>query len=193
MHGMVHKGISVFVTESFGAAEWDGLCQVLGIDVDPASATQLNDFVATQILFNLAERTNRPKREVMEDYGMFLMTADVTSGIRRLMRFGGADFVEYIDSLEELPGRIRLAIDDFVLPPLTVTQESDTKYKVWVETKMGAFTFVLIGMFRAMADDYGTLCEIKHDKRTEKGDMISIEIFDLGFDKGRDFSLVGAA
>jgi len=190
---MVHKGIGVFVTNSFGAADWDALCQELGIDVDPASATQLNDFIATQILFTMAERTGRPKREVMEDYGMFLMTSDITSGIRRLMRFGGADFIEYIDSLEDLPGRIRLAIDDFILPSLTVIEETPMKYKIKVETKLGAFTFVLIGMFRAMADDYGTLCDISHHSRDDAGDIISIEIFDLGFDKGRDFSLVGAA
>ncbi len=193
MHGMVHKGIGVFATDYFGSDAWDGLRRELGIDIDPASATQLNDLVATQILFNLADRSGRSKRDVMEDYGTFLMTSDVTSGIRRLMRFGGSDFLEYIDSLEDLPGRVRLAIDDFILPPLTVIQSSESTYKVWVETKLGAFTFVLIGMFRAMADDYGVLSEIKHEERRDTGDMISIKIFDVGFDAGRDFSLVGAA
>jgi hypothetical protein len=53
--------------------------------------------------------TSIPTR-LLEDIGTYLVTDPALEPLRRLLRFGGDTFAEFLGSLEELPDRARLAM-----------------------------------------------------------------------------------
>ena len=62
-----------------------------------------------------AEVLGRSVETIWEDMGTYLVTNPEHEGVRRLLRFGGASFADFLHSLEEMPGRARLAMPDLEL------------------------------------------------------------------------------
>ncbi len=193
MHGLVHKGLECFITHSFGQALWLSLCASAGQYREVDTLAIIDDKVTTALLFGAAKELDRPKKEILEDFGIFLMTSEHTPGLRRLMRFGGIDYPEFLSSLDDLLGRIKLTVPTLEAPSIEVHETSVDSYSIHVGPQMKGFAFVLMGVLIALADDYGVLAKINHVERNDEGDTLSVQIFDFGFDVGRGFSLVGAA
>ncbi len=55
---------------------------------------------------------------LLEDLGTYLVSHPNVQGLRRLLRFGGAGFIDFLHSLDELHDRARLAVPDLDLPQL---------------------------------------------------------------------------
>ena len=48
---------------------------------------------------------------------------------------------------------------------------------------------MIVGLLRAMADDYGALVLLEHDGQSLEGEMILIELLEMSYAKGRSFDL----
>ena len=134
----------------------------------------------------------RPKKEFLEDFGTSLVTAPGTQGIRGLLRFCGMDFVDFMDPLDDLSGRVKLAVPEFILPKVETKLSRSGAFTIFIGPEVRGMSFVLVGILRAMADDYGSLVHIDQIKQDDAGDEIAVTILDLDFDDGRDFLLAGA-
>lgn len=193
MHGLVHKGLGCFVSQTFGPDVWRQLCAASGQPEEIETFATYDDDITTRLLFGASTVLDRPKKEILEDFGTYLVTSEQTQALRRLMRFGGDTFFDFLDSLDDLPGRVRLALNDLDFPDIAVTENAPNAFLIDVSAQMPGFAFVLVGMLRALADDYGALAEIDHIDRNDRGDTLSVNIHDVGFGQGREFALVGNA
>jgi hypothetical protein len=117
--------------------------------------------------------------------GTYLVTNPGHEGVRRLLRFGGVGFVDFLQSLEEMPGRARLAIPDIDLPEVSLTEIGPDRFELHCRSKVAGFPRVLVGVLTAMADDYGTLCLIEPVDR----DRISVRVLDSRHAAARSFDL----
>ena len=93
----------------------------------------------------------------MEDIGTFLVSARNGEALRRLLRFGGANFVEFIFSLDELNERSEIALKDLNLPQLSVERINQNSVSVRVDQSWPGFEHVMAGILRSLADAYGAL------------------------------------
>lgn len=112
--------------------------------------------------------------------------------IRRLLRFSGVDFVDFLHALEDLPDRARLAVAELDLPSLSLHAHGAGLYRLEVEHgDPGGLRFghVLMGVLRAMADDYGALVVLEHRGTTATHEVIEVQLLDEGFASGRHFDL----
>ena len=64
--------------------------------------------------------------------GTYLVSHPARAGIRRLLRFGGSDFRDFLHSLEDLPERGRLALPDLLLPPISVSDQGAGRYALGI-------------------------------------------------------------
>ncbi len=85
------------------------------------------------------------------------MTNPRHQALRRLLRFGGSSFVEFLQSLEELPDRARLALQEVAFPRIDVAEIGPAHYRLHFDCQVPAIFPVALGAVRAMADDYGAL------------------------------------
>lgn len=133
------------------------------------------------MLRDAAAHLNKPFDELVEDLGAWLVRQDE---IWRLLRFCGRDFLDFLLRLEELPDRIRLVTDDLSVPEIALSRSDDGLLWVTLSDGPSAWTALLGGLLRAMADDYGTLCVI-----TPLDGGLCIDVSDSAFAAARTFRL----
>ena len=128
----------------------------------------------------------------LEDLGTYLVSHPNVEALRRLLRFGGVDFVDFLHSLDELSDRARLAVPDLALPPIELEAQRGDRFELRCRSMRPGFGHVMVGVLRAMADDYGALAIIEHGGASGGEETIAVDLMLAGFTSGRDFDLAGA-
>jgi hypothetical protein len=125
--------------------------------------------------------------------GTYLVSHKNVEALRRLLRFGGVTFEEFLHSLDDLPDRARLAVSDLELPKLELREHAPGMYSLNCSSDLqvfGAnFGHVMVGLLRAMADDYGALVLLEHQGGQLGSETISINLLESSFAEGRSFLL----
>ena len=193
MHGLINRSIQCFLRDTYGVETWDEIASGAGLDFDNFEALLVyEDAVTHRVLQSASARLDKPVASLMEDLGTYLISNAGFGGLRRLLRFGGISFVEFLHSLDDLHDRVRLALPELVLPTLEVRDNTATSFTLACSFDHAGFGHVLVGILRAMADDYGALVLLDHLGNNAGVEVIEIEVLDVGFAQGRSFAL-GAA
>ena len=248
MHGLVNKAVEAFVTDSFGAERWKAVLHAAGL-WDSIGADGFDslgsypDALTDRILSCATVLLGRTRESLLEDLGTYLVSHPRTEGLRRLLRFGGGTYGEFLHSLGDLPARARLAVPDLHLPGLRVVEvdaqrrssrssggsdgvvsdgsggasrsspvdpvlragvgEPVVRLASQCRQQMHAgpepvrlsltcldcpegFSLVMLGVLRAMADDYGALVMLEALPDGGMDDAAGVESHDAGTDKSKD-------
>jgi hypothetical protein len=190
MHGLINRSIQCFLRDTHGAAVWSRLVQEAGLAFDSFEPMLTYDPVLTDAVIDAAARVlDRPRDCLMEDLGTYLVSHPNVEALRRLLRFGGVNFTDFLHSLEDLPGRGRLALPDLDLPSLHLLDHGGDIFTLSCHSPIRGVGHVMIGLLRAMADDYGALVFLNHESTTPEAEVISIHVIEAAFATGRRFDL----
>ena len=198
MHGLINRTIERFIRDTYGRDVWMALVQPLELGLTEFEAMLTYDEAMThRVLEAATTKLDKPLPEILEDIGTYLVSHPNVEAPRRLLRFGGVTFEDFLHSLDDLPARARLAVSDLHLPQLELREHRRSAFSLAVRAGPGdleGFGFVVMGMLRAMADDYGALVFLEHKGGREGVEIVEIELLEVAFAEGRDFSLnAGAA
>ncbi len=193
MHGLINRAIQDFARDSYGDAVWSAVMRRTGGDVTSFEPMLSYDDVLTeQVIAGLAAELGRRRAEVLEDIGHYLVTHARVAPLRRLLRFGGVDFVDFLHTLDDLPDWARLAVDDLVLPEIALHSDGPEDYRLVLTGAPRGAGHAVVGMLRAMADDYGALVLLDY-VGGDGGETVSIRLLDAAHAEGRRFSLAAGA
>lgn len=198
MHGLINKSLQVFLVDTFGAAAWQdisarsGITQRLG--PDGFEAMRLYDDELTDAILDAASTIlRRPRDSLFEDLGTYLVSHERMEALRRLLRFGGVSFTDFLFSLDDLQGRSRLAVPDLALPDLVIDEGGPGRFTLRCRGGTPGFGHVMTGILRALADDYGALVVLDHSGNTGGDECIDIIVHDPDYHAGRAFDLAAEA
>lgn len=191
MHGLINRSIQAFVQETCGPGAWRAVAAEAGIDPEGfAAVLHYEDSVTEAMLGAIARRKHKPPETVLEDFGTFLVSSPKFEPLRRLLRFGGETFVDFLRSLDEIEGRIHLALPDLESPRLKLSQSGDEAFRLSCRWSFPGACHLVMGVLRAMADDYGVLMRLDRAGTQDDGAaVLRIELLDSRFSEGRDFNL----
>ncbi|MDZ7908979.1 MAG: heme NO-binding domain-containing protein [Gemmobacter sp.] len=128
MHGLINRSIQCFLRDTYGAPVWATIVREAGLGFDSFETMLTYDAALTDAVLEAAARVlGKPRDYVLEDLGTYLVTHENTQAVRRLLRFGGVSFADFLHSLEDLPGRARLALPDIELPLTGSSLPSDAR------------------------------------------------------------------
>ena len=193
MHGLVNRTIQGFVTDTYGPDCWESVSLAADLGFTDFEAMLIYDETLTlNVLAAVSDLLDKPRTEVLEDIGTYLVSHPNAEAVRRLLRFGGEDFVDFLHSLDDLPDRARLAVADLELPQLELREHAAGRFSLTVNARIEGFGFVMIGMLRSLADDYGALVLLEHRGGQRGLETVDITLIEAGFAQGRRFEL-GAA
>ena len=189
MHGLMLRSLQGYVKDTFGTASWAAIIRDAAVPVDtfepmlrydPALVDRVADAAARQL--------DRPPEALWDDLGTYLVTNPSYEAVRRLLRFGGGTYTDFLHSLEDLPGRSRLALPELQVPDLLLEELAPDRFTLTCRFHVRAASLILLGMMRAMADDYGALILID---LTSGGceDTISVHLLDVSHAQARPFAL----
>ena len=179
-----------FLHDRYGADLWQCVAQAAGVP-DAVRAEgfdafgRYEDALAAALLGSAARLTGHEAEALLEDLGTYLVSHPSCEAIRRLLRFGGPDFAAFLNGLAELPDRVRLAVPDLILPALRM-RGGGGLWRVEVAAGWPEFLPVLMGVLRAVADDYGTLALLSRE-----GPALTVRLVEAEFAEGRRFALAG--
>ncbi|SMX33196.1 heme NO-binding domain-containing protein [Actibacterium lipolyticum] len=190
MHGLINRSIQCFVHDTYGADIWAAVADASGIGPDGFEAMlSYDDALTKELLSAASSRLDKPREVVLEDLGTFLVSHTKLEPIRRLLRFGGESFVEFLHSLDDLPGRAKLAVPDLEFPELELVDDTSQTFRLICRWHFPGASHVMLGVLRAMADDYGALALLEHVGGTAFEGTIRVELLDSSFSAGRSFEL----
>lgn len=190
MHGLMNRAIQGFLRDVYGPDLWSGVARTVGLGPDGFEAMlHYDDGLTDAVLQAAAASLGRARETVLEDIGTWLVSSQAGQPLRRLLRFGGVTFTDFLHSLEDLPGRGRLALPDLGLPALDLHEPQPGVYDLTCRGLPG-FGHVLVGVLRGMADDYGALVVLDHADGAGR-ETVRIHLLAADFAEGRRFDLVG--
>ncbi len=193
MNGMINRAIERFVRDSYGRDLWLRLMRASQLTItefEPMMSYE--ETVTDQVLTELARALQKTVPEVLEDIGIYLASHPNVQAVRRLLRFGGPNFAEFLVSLEDLPARARLALATLVLPEMTLYEEGPSLAYLHIRSGavgLAGFGHVFVGVLQAMADDYGALVMLEHMGTEDGVETLRISLADVRFGTGRSFRL----
>lgn len=186
MHGLVNRSIQGFLRDTYGTDLWSAVAAEAGIDASGFEALMdYDDALTDAVLVAAARRLDKPGDAILEDVGIYLAGREP---LRRLLRFGGVDYVDFLHSLDELPERVRLAVPELDMPDLALAPAGPGRFTLLCRGRHSGFAAVLAGVLRAMADDYGALAVIEAPGAGGPP-AVTIELLQARFASGRRFDL----
>lgn len=190
MHGLINRSLQCFLQETYGPDLWRGVAEDAGVPAQGFEPMlQYDDALTESVLCAAASRLSKPRSALLEDLGTFLVSHSSVAQIRRLLRFGGDDFVQFLLSLDQLRDRARLAVPDLEIPSLSVSDAPPHGFAVSCQSGFDGAGHVIQGLLGAMADDYGALALFDLDRQRPGEDLIRVELLDERYAEGRSFSL----
>ncbi len=190
MHGLIIRALQSFVCFTYGRERWIRTMQAVDADVVDFEAMLVYERdLALSVLSHLCTELERDRDELLEDLGTYLVSSPNTEALRRLMRFGGDSYLEFLHSLDDLPDRARLAVSDLWLPELELSEHTPASFTLACSSGLPGYAHVMVGLLRAMADDYGALVLLELRGNQMGVDRIAITLIESAFAQGRSFDL----
>jgi hypothetical protein len=187
---MINRALQSFVVGTYGPAVWQEICSVGDLPPGGFEAMERYDVQLTlDALQATVDVLGKEAGTVLEDIGTYLVTDPELEPLRRLLRFGGTTFAEFLLSLDEMPERARLALPDLNLPEIALRPEGRGTYVISTRWVVPGAASLLMGALRAMADDYGALVTMDLAGGRDEQEEIRITVFDTDFADGKAFSL----
>lgn len=175
MYGLVDRAVEEYLRSAYG----DGLAR-LPLELRGRAAAEDGLSRGYAALCAAASLLGKPSSEMLEDLGAWLARVEP---LRRILRFSGRDFRDFLLSLEELPGRAELVAPTLHIPRLRASAEGQSVAIQLLEPDI-RWQHALAGLIRGMADDYGALCLIGSEEA-----LIRVDIWEEQFAEGRGFTL----
>ena len=194
MHGLINRSIQCFLRDTYGASLWDNVAAEARLGFSGFEAMLTYDADLTERVLSAAVRVlGRPRETILEDLGTYLVSHRNVEAVRRLLRFGGVTFADFLNSLEDLPERGRLAVPDLDMPDLRLIEGPEGTATLLARSGLAGVGHVAVGLLRAMADDYGALVMLDHLGCQDGWEKVSIRIADRAWTAGRRFELARGA
>ena len=194
MNGVTARALQSFIQKTYGDVIWAAVLADSRVGV-PSFELMLNypPELTERVLEAAAKHLNRAPEEVLEDLGLFLVSHCDMQPLRRLLRFGGADFAAFVQSMGDLPERARMVLPHATLPPIRSVNEGDGRWMIFCGRRPEGMVHVIHGAIRAMADDYGALATVELGSEDGPDHRLDVMILSDHFSKGRDFDLAARA
>lgn len=188
MHGLILWIFEAFVRLTYGDQVWEKVLTDLDLHVQSVEPMFHYDVqIGLSILRQLSIAQGRDRNSLLEDFGTFLVTDPRVERVRRLLRFGGVEYTDFLHSLEDLKGRARLAVSDLTLPDIQVDEVRPHVFEITCENNPKGAPHVLLGALRALADDYGSLAYLEVCSEQQESAVISVSLLEREHAQAREF------
>lgn len=192
MHGMINHSLECFLRDTYGAPTWEAIARSAELGLSGFEAMlRYDDDVTDRVIVAAGEVLRRSRESLLEDLGTYLVNSASLTYVRRLLRFSGHDFSEFVNSLEELPGRARMILPDLEVPDLEMNDLGGGRFSLRCRSPLNGAAHVLVGLLRSMADDYGALVLLDpiEGEAEQEDETILIQVLDQSFSEARPFQL----
>lgn len=190
MLGLINRSLQFFLSDTYGMPLWEAVAKEAEVGTSGfESMLSYDDKITDRVIDAASAALHRPRESLMEDLGTYLVSHDSLVTVRRLLRFSGVNFCDFLNSVEELPERGRLVLPELELPDMDLSDLGGGHFRLRCASSLVGAGHIVMGLLRAMADDYGALVLLEHLGTDRGAEVISVQIADQALYEARPFSL----
>jgi len=190
MHGLINRSIECFVRDIYGLDQWQQIAAASEIGFDSFEPLLVyEDELTARVLDAAALNLGKPVEIILEDLGTYLVSHPNVQSLSRLLRFGGETFTDFLHSLADIQDRARMAVPELEMPMLSLRSHIYGNFTLYCSDGYPGIGHVLVGMLRAMADEYGALVLLEHLGGRSEVEAISVQVMETRFSEGSIFKL----
>lgn len=189
MNGMTNRLLQDFILDTDGARAWRDIAHVAG--VPEGGFEMMIDYpprLHLRVIEALLDHRLQDPESLWEDFGHYHITSQRHPWIRRLLRFGGADYPAFLRSFPEVRSKFQMALPALPLPMFSGVEDAlpdgGARFAFSLQQAGAGQVPLLVGVLRAMADDYGALAVV-----TGQAGRIVVDVLESHFHRGRSFAL----
>jgi len=166
VHGMINRGLQCYIRDIHGVDVWEETCERAKLPFyNFESMLSYEDETTEDLLNHFGLLVNRSRDEILEDFGTYVVSENALSTVRRLLKFGGETYEEFLQSLDFVHARAKMAVPDLDIPSMEIKRHGPDEYTLYTRFQKRGFGTTLLGLLRSLADDYNTLVSITHTRR----------------------------
>jgi hypothetical protein len=166
---MINRGLQCYIRDIHGVDIWEETCEQAKLTYYNFEYMLTYDDATTEdLLSSFGALVGRKRDEILEDFGVYIVSEDALSTVRRLLKFGGTNYVEFLQSLDFVYDRVKLAVPDLDIPMMELVAHGPCRFTLYARFQKRGYGVALLGLLRALADDYNALISIEHSRNKLK-------------------------
>lgn len=191
MYGLLNRAIECFVRDTYGDGAWADVAAACGLPGrTPEPLLPSPPGLSGSLVAAGSRHLGKSEADLLEDLGTYLVRHPRYEAFRRLLRFSGHAFGDFVLSLDELADRIRMVLPDADMFSLSVQAYPGRRFEANCASSFAGFPRLVCGALRAMADDYGVLATLEVSPLGMPGHArIVLKVHAPDFAEGREFRL----
>lgn len=183
MHGLLNRSVEEYLRARYGEQLWRHAARAASVDERGFLAIRdYPDSITVLMVDAAAQQLGIGSLDLFEDMGAWLGQVEP---LRRLLRFSGSDYADFVLALEQLPARGHMIVPGLHIPLICVSRDGPERFQIAMKTAASAWVHVVAGLLRQMADDFGVLALIAVNRG-----KIDLTVPEYRFAEGRPFTLV---
>ncbi|WP_440959696.1 heme NO-binding domain-containing protein [Oceanicaulis sp. LC35] len=164
MYGMVNQGVRAFIVENFGETDWSEICNAVGLsDHEFEAMATYPDAVTYDLVKTISAKYDMPPERVLEVFGTYWVEYSGQTAVGQLLRFGGNDLLERLDSLNELHERIKLSMPHLKPPSFDFVELEEGLFSLRYWSERDGLETMVIGLVRGLSEQTGQAIELSQD------------------------------
>ena len=165
MYGMVNKAVQDLVVTQFGQEKWNEIKRKADIDVEAFVAmSTYPDEVTYKLVGAASEVLGLPADKILEAFGEYWILYTAKEGYAELLDISGSTFVEFLQNMDDLHGRIRLGFPKLKPPVLECREISEDSMRLHYHTDREGLAPMVVGLLKGLGKRFDTPIEVIHDK-----------------------------
>jgi len=169
VHGMINRGLQSYICDVHGVDIWEETCEQAKLPFYNFEYMLTYDDATTEaLLSSFGALTHRKRDGILEDFGTYMVSGNALNAMRRLLKFGGNSYVEFLHSLNFVYDRAKMAVPDLDIPTMELVENNPNQFTLYTQFRKRGFGPTLLGLLRTLANDYNTLVSITHSRRILK-------------------------
>ena len=170
MYGMVNLAVKELVTETHGPQTWSRICKAAGLDDEDFSSLQkYPDEVTFKLVGAASEVLQTPAEAILEAFGEYWTDYAKRTSFSRLLRFGGANFTEFVRNLDQMHAKIKFSLPELEPPQFRISEVEEGRFRLHYYSKRQGLAPLVRGMLKGVAKLYDVVIEMRLAKSRAEG------------------------
>ena len=170
MYGLVNRAIEDLVVTQFGQDKWDKIKRRAEVNVEAfVGMNPYPDEVTYKLVGATSEVLGIPPDQVLESFGEYWILYTAEEGYGELLDMCGDSFVEFLQNMDSLHGRIQLTLPELKPPILKCTDVGEKSMRLHYHSGREGLAPMVVGLLKGLGKRFATLIEVTHDKVRGEG------------------------
>ncbi len=170
MYGLVNKAVEDLVVTQFGRHKWDEIKRRAEVSVEAfVGMNSYPDEITYRLVGAASEVLGLPPDKVLEAFGEHWILYTAKEGYGELLDIGGSSFVEFLQNMDNLHGRVQLTFPELKPPTLKCTDIGEKSMRLHYHTEREGLAPMMVGLLKGLGKRFGTPVDVTHDKVRGQG------------------------